>query len=88
MMVLYQQLYGMAAMSAMDAKIEEQIAQNIPDDERDLLTQIYESNDLDERQALIALRLGYLEQALYLRTRVEQKRSRPAQTEPFSDFLE
>ena len=88
MNVLYQQLYGMASMSAMDAKIEEQLGFNIPDAERELLTRIYESNDLDERSALLAQRLGYMEHALYLFTRVEQKRGRPAQAEPFSDFLE
>lgn len=88
MNVLYQQLYGMASMTAMDAKIEEQLGFNIPEADRQLLTKIYESNDLDEREAFIAQRLGYMEHALYLFTRVEQKRGRPAQTEPFSDFLE
>ncbi len=88
MNVLYQQLYGMASMTAMDAKIEEQLAQNIPDADRELLTKIYESNDLDEREAFIAQRLGYTEHALYLLMRVQQKRGRPDQTEPFSDFLE
>lgn len=88
MNVLFQQLYGMTSMTAMDAKIEEQLQHFQTAADRELLQRIYESNDLDEREALIAQRLGYLEQALFLFTRVEQKRGRPATTEPFSDFLE
>lgn len=87
MNVLFQQLYGMASMSAMDAKIEEQLQHFQTEADRELLQRIYESNDLDEREALIAQRLGYMEQALFLFTRVEQKRGHRT-NEPFSDFLE
>lgn len=88
MNVLFQQLYGMASMTAMDAKIEEQLQHQLPESDRELLQKIYESNDLDEREALIAQRLGHMEHALYLLMRVQQKRGRPDNTEPFSDFLE
>ncbi len=88
MSVLFQQLYGMASMSAMDAKIEEQLQLNPNSPDRELLQKIYESNDLDEREAFIAQRLGYMEHALYLLMRVQQKRGRPDNSEPFSDFLE
>lgn len=74
MNVLFQQLYGMVAMSAMDAKIEEQLQQPLPPDERMRLEAIYASNDLDERYALCAQRLGYDEQAQRLFDRVQQKR--------------
>lgn len=78
MNVLFQQLYGMTSMTsmkAMDAKIEEQLQHSIPEDERRLLQKIYESSNLDEREALIAQRLGYLEVAHHLFARIEQRRS-------------
>ena len=78
----------MASMTAMDAKIEEQLAQNIPDADRELLAKIYESNDLDERGAYLACALGYNDQAKFLFDRVTAKRDRPDQTELFYDFLE
>jgi hypothetical protein len=79
MEALYRQLYGMFAMSAMDAKIEEQLGHNIPSADRELLTKIYESNDLDEREALIAERLGHHQQAEYLWGRVARKRAKLGQ---------
>lgn len=85
MITLYKQLYGMASMTAMDAKIEEQLGFSIPDEDRQLLTKIYESNDLDEREALLAEKLGFHEQAMYLFLRVQQKHDRPAPTEHDND---
>lgn len=85
MITLYKQLYGMASMTAMDAKIEEQLGFSIPAEDRELLTKIYESNDLDEREALLAEKLGYEEQAMYLFLRVKQKRIQPAPTEHDND---
>lgn len=76
MNVLFQQLYGMIAMSAMDAKIEEQLQHSLPPDERMRLEAIYASNDMDERHALCAQRLGYHEQAQHLFDRVQQKRTK------------
>jgi len=85
MIALYKQLYGMASMTAMDVKIEEQLGFSIPDEDRKLLTKIYESNDLDEREALLAERLGFLEQALFLFDRVQRKRGRPVRSEHDND---
>lgn len=76
MEMLLKQLYGMLSMTAMDAKIEEQLQQYQTLADREVLQKIYESNDLDERCALCALHLGYEEQAGILLQRLEAKRER------------
>ena len=88
MNVLFQQLYGMASISAMNAKIDEQLQQHQSPLDRVLLQRLRECDDLEEREAMIANRLGYLEQALYRMTCVRQQRGQPDTTEPYSDFLE
>lgn len=76
--ILFKQLYGMASMTAMDAKIEEQLQHSLDEETSKTLLKIYESNDLDERDMIIANKLGYREQYEHLRERLRLKRNRPS----------
>lgn len=74
----FQKLYGENSMMAMDAIIQEQCLPVAPigSEERTLLLQMYESNDLDERHLICAKYLGYTEAASVLEAWIFSKRTR------------